>query len=157
MISGKHELYEAAIRNGYYLPKFKSGIITETYITDVICKRVYCPLFKDIRLLPCPRPPDKDSLIKYAKEIKPANNLPLGIDKEHTPNKEWLLALLSTHKSDLQIFKKDYVAPARVPKLAAKPSINLPSDFLSGLPDSRKRTKAKRLSLLSKGKTEAKL
>ena len=61
------------------------------------------------------------------------------------------------HKSDLHIFKKDYVAPARVPKLAAKPSINLPSDFLSGLPDSRKRTKAKRLSLLSKGKTEAKL
>ena len=157
MISGKHELYEAAIRNGYYLPKFKSGIITETYITDVICKRVYCPQFKDIRLLPCPRPPDKDSLIKYAKEIKPANNLPLGIDKEHTPNKEWLLALLSTHKSDLHIFKKDYVAPARVPKLAAKPSINLPTDFLSGLPDSRKRTKAKRLSMLSKGKTEAKL
>ena len=157
MISGKHELYEAAIRNGYYLPKFKSGIITETYITDVICKRVYCPQFKDIRLLPCPRPPDKDSLIKYAKEIKPANNLPLGIDKEHTPNKEWLLALLSTHKSDLHIFKKDYVAPARVPKLAAKPSINLPSDFLTGLPNSRKRTKAKRLTMIAKGKMESKI
>ena len=157
MISGKHELYEAAIRNGYYLPKFKSGIITETYITDVICKRVYCPQFKDIRLLPCPRPPDKDSLIKYAKEIKPANNLPLGIDKEHTPNKEWLLALLSTHKSDLYIFRKDYVAPARVPKLAAKPSINLPSDFLTGLPNSRKRTKAKRLTMIAKGKMESKI
>ena len=157
MISGKHELYEAAIRNGYYLPKFKSGIITETYITDVICKRVYCPQFKDIRLLPCPRPPDKDSLIKYAKEIKPANNLPLGIDKEHTPNKEWLLALLSTHKSDLHIFRKDYVAPARVPKLAAKPSINLPSDFLTGLPNSRKRTKAKRLTMIAKGKMESKI
>ena len=157
MISGKHELYEAAIRNGYYLPKFKSGIVTEAYITDVICKRVYCPQFKDIRLLPCPRPPDKDSLIKYAKEIKPANNLPLGIDKEHTPNKEWLLALLSTHKSDLHIFKKDYVAPARVPKLAAKPSINLPSDFLTALPNSRKRTKAKRLTMIAKGKMESKI
>ena len=43
VISGKHELYEAAIRNGYYLPKFKSGIVTETYITDVICGRVFCP------------------------------------------------------------------------------------------------------------------
>ena len=108
-------------------------------------------------MLPCPRPPDKDSLIKYAKEIKPANNLPLGIDKEHTPNKEWLLALLSTHKSDLHIFRKDYVAPARVPKLAAKPSINLPSDFLTGLPNSRKRTKAKRLTMIAKGKMESKI
>ena len=43
VISGKHELYEAAIRNGYYLPKFKSGIVNETYITDVICGRLFCP------------------------------------------------------------------------------------------------------------------
>ena len=54
VISGKHELYEAAIRNGFYLPKFKSGILNETYITDVVCGRVYCPQFKDIRLLPYP-------------------------------------------------------------------------------------------------------
>ena len=158
VISGKHELYEAAIRNGSYLPKFKSGIVSETYITDVVCGRVYCPQFKDIRLLPCPRPPDKEALIKYAKEIKTPNNKPLGInDKDHTPDKEWLMALLSTHRPELSIFKKDYVAPPRIPKLSAKPSINLPSDFLSGLPTSRKRTKAKRLTMIAKGKMESKL
>ena len=158
VISGKHELYEAAIRNGFYLPKFKSGILNETYITDVVCGRVYCPLFKDIRLLPCPRPPDKETLIKFAKDIKTPNNKPLGItDKDHTLDKEWLMALLSTHRPELKIFKKNYVAPPRVPKLAARPSINLPDGFLSGLPISRKRTKAKRLNMISKGKTESKL
>jgi hypothetical protein len=35
-ISGKFELYDSAIRNGYYLPKYKSGIITENYLTIVI-------------------------------------------------------------------------------------------------------------------------
>lgn len=78
VISGKHELYEAAIRNGFYLPKFKSGIITETYITDVICGRLFCPQFKDIRLLPCPKPPGKDVLISYAKKIQTPGNKSLG-------------------------------------------------------------------------------
>jgi hypothetical protein len=157
-ISGKHELYEAAIRNGFYLPKFKSGILTETYITDVICGRLYCPKFVDIKLLPCPRPPDKDTLIKYVKEINTPNSKKFGMfDEQHTPNKEWLLAVLSTFRPDLKIFKKDYVAPPRVAKISAKPTINLPSDFLTNLPVSRKKTKAKRLSMITKGKTEAKL
>jgi hypothetical protein len=65
--------------------------------------------------------------------------------------------LLSTYKADLKIFKKDYVAPPRVPKIDEKPSISLPSDFLEGLPVSRKKTKAKRLAIISKGKNESKL
>jgi len=139
------------------LPKYKSGIVTEVYITDVICKKIYCPLFKDIKLLPCPCPPDKDTLIKYAKDIKTPNKLPLGITEDYTPNKEWLLTLLSTHRPDLPIFKKDYVAPPRIVKMADQFNINLPSDFLESLPASRKKTKAKRLSMLSKGKMESKL
>ena len=115
-------------------------------------------MFKDIRLLPCPRPPDKDTLLKFAKEIKTPNNLSLGFhDIDHTPNKEWLLALLSTFRPEIAIFKKDYLAPPRIPKLSAKPSIALPADFLTDLPVSRKKTKAKRLTMISKGKTEAKL
>ena len=49
------------------------------------------------------------------------------------------------------------MAPPRTPKLSARPSINLPSDFLSGFPTSRKRTKAKRLTMIAKGKMESKL
>lgn len=66
VISGKAELYESALRNGYKLPSYKSGIITEAYISSVINGEFYCPKYSDIRLLPCPRPPDKDTLIKYA-------------------------------------------------------------------------------------------
>jgi hypothetical protein len=56
VIQSKSELYEAALRNGFYLPKLKSSIVTEQYLHDVINKRVFCPLYKEIKLLPCPRP-----------------------------------------------------------------------------------------------------
>jgi hypothetical protein len=69
-ISGKYELYEAALRNGFYLPKLKSGIVTETYITDVICGKIFCPQFKDIKLLPCPRTPDKVTLKNMLRKSK---------------------------------------------------------------------------------------
>ena len=58
-IRGKEDLYCAAIRNGYFLPKFSMSIITEDYITDVVLEKLYCPKFKDIRLAPCPFPPGK--------------------------------------------------------------------------------------------------
>ena len=59
-ISGKFELYDAAKRNGYYLPKYKSGIITENYLTNLILGEIFCPMYKDIRLAPCPSAPDKE-------------------------------------------------------------------------------------------------
>ncbi len=58
-ISGKYELYYSTIRYGYYLPKYKSNIITESYITKVLAGEIYCPKFSDIKLSPCPQPPDK--------------------------------------------------------------------------------------------------
>jgi hypothetical protein len=158
VISGKAELYESALRNGFKLPSYKSGIINEAYITGVINGEIFCPKYSDIKLLPCPRPPDKETLIKYANQIKTPNNKPLAIGyDDHTPDKEWLIMLLSTYKPDLKIFKKDYVAPPKIPKIDQKPSIALPSDFLEGLPVSRKKTKAKRLAMISKGKAEVKL
>ena len=158
VISGKHELYESTVRYGYFLPQFKSGIITEAYITEVLGGNIFCPKYSDIRMAPCPRPPDKQTLIKYANQIKTPNGKSLGIgDEDHTPDKDWLLKVLSTYKPELKIFAKDYVAPPRVVKIDSKPSIALPSDFLEGLPDSRRKTKAKRLTMISKGKAEAKL
>ena len=65
-IGNKGELYEAALRNGFYLPKFKCSIITEDYIYEVLIGNVLCPKYNAIKLLPCPRPPDKETLIKLA-------------------------------------------------------------------------------------------
>ncbi len=53
-ISGKAELYESALRNGYYLPKYKLGVIKEACITGVISGEIFCHKYADIRLLPCP-------------------------------------------------------------------------------------------------------
>ena len=64
MIGSKADLYDAAVRNRWYLPKFKSSIITEDYITNVITDKVFCPKYEDIRLILCPRPPDKSLLLK---------------------------------------------------------------------------------------------
>lgn len=58
-IHSKNDLYFACIRNGFYLPKLKSTIVTEEYIENVIHKKVLCPKFEDVRLKPCPSPPDK--------------------------------------------------------------------------------------------------
>jgi hypothetical protein len=113
-IQGKFDFYFAAIRNGFYLPKRKSSIVTEAYIEDVIHKRVLCPMYDQVRLKPCPTPPDKETLIKYAKEYAQRVNKSLGINDTHTPDKAWLVAFLSTYVPDCKIFKKDYVAPPRV-------------------------------------------
>jgi hypothetical protein len=157
-ISGKFELYDSAIRNGYYLPKYKSGIINENYLTNVILGEIFCPKYSDIKLAPCPSPPDKETLIKWVNQIKSPTGKTFGIGiDDHTPNKDWLVVILSTYKPDLKIFRKDYVAPPRVVKAEDKPNIALPSDFLDNLPPSRKKTKAKRLTLISKGKKEGQI
>ena len=67
-IKSKADLYEAALRNGYFLPKIKCSIITEEYIYGILTGTVLCPKYKDIKLLPCPKPPDKETLILYAQD-----------------------------------------------------------------------------------------
>ena len=67
-----------------------------------------------------PFPPDKDTFVTYAKNIKTPSKKPLGIDDfDHLPDKDWLVKLLSTYKPDSRIFSKDYVPPPRVKKIDA--------------------------------------
>lgn len=83
VINNKAELYEAAIRNGYYLPVLKSSIITEKFLTGVIKGMVWCPQFKEIRLNPCPRPPSKDILLEKLKQHVRAQKRALDFDEKH--------------------------------------------------------------------------
>jgi hypothetical protein len=71
-ITNIDDLYDAVLRNGYYLPKLKSSMRTETYLTGVMSKDIHCPLTKDIRLLNCPAPPTKAVLINKLKNIEVA-------------------------------------------------------------------------------------
>ena len=44
VIGCREDLWEAAFRNGYVLPKLTASICTEEYLMKVINKEVYCPL-----------------------------------------------------------------------------------------------------------------
>ena len=63
LVQNRRDLYEALLRNGYYLPKFKTTMITEEYMRNVITGKAFCPKYSDIKMLPCPRPPNKDVLL----------------------------------------------------------------------------------------------
>ncbi len=66
----------------------------------------------------------------HGKDVKNSGGKLLSIrDEQNTPNKEWLLVFVSTYRSDLKIFRKDYVSPPRILKKQAKPSISLPITF----------------------------
>lgn len=53
-IKCKGDLYEALIRNGYFLPSKKSSISRETYLIGIMTGKVYCPKMGDIKLKGCP-------------------------------------------------------------------------------------------------------
>ena len=87
IIGGKADLYEACQRNGWYLPKSKCSIITEDYLTRVITGRIFCPNYEEIRLVPCPRAPNKDTMLRDFNKIMVARKQISGIDDGHMPDK----------------------------------------------------------------------
>ena len=64
LIRNKNDLYEACLRNDYYLPRLKTSMVTEDYMRNVITGKAFCPKFKDIKMMPCPRPPGKEVLLR---------------------------------------------------------------------------------------------
>ena len=77
----------------------------------------------------------------------------LGIDASHTPDKGWLISIISSFNPQCEIFKKSYLPPPRVEKAENKAKVSLPADFLEGLPVSKKKRREKReekSNLLSK-------
>ena len=156
-INSVDDLYNAAIRNGYYLPSKSSSLVREEYLMEVISGQVYCPLFKDIRLQPCPMPPSKDILLTSLQEVLKQQHKDAGIDDKHTPNKQWIVHVLSTLQPKNQIFDKNYVPP-KVKKAVSEVAkiVQLPSNFIKDLPISKYKG-SKRLQLTRDGKLERKV
>jgi hypothetical protein len=157
IIGNKADLYEAAVRNGWYMPKFKSTIITEDYITRVITGRVYSPKYSDIKLMPCPKPPEKEVLLADFTKLMTSHKKSAGIDDNHVPDKGWLLAILGTYNPKLPYFDKGYVPPAKVGSIQHLSKVELPESFLDGLPASKRKVKARHLKMITGSKTEAKM
>ncbi len=117
IIGSKADLYDAAIRNGWYLPKYKSSIVTEDYITNVITGKVFCPKYENIRLIPCPRPPDKSLLLKDFAKLVQSEKKASGVDEAHAPDKNWLVQVLGTYNPRLHTSRKDICHLQRALKL----------------------------------------
>ena len=49
-------------------------MITEEYMRNVITGKAFCPKYSEIKMLPCPRPPNKDVLLKKFLEIGVTHN-----------------------------------------------------------------------------------
>jgi len=148
-IQNKRDLYEACERNGFYLPRLKTTMVTKEYMRQVIKGSSWCPLRKDIKMLGCPRPPNKSELLDKFWNYIDFNRLELtGVDREkHIPDKRWLLDILATYTPDDEIFGKGYNPPERASKLSEIKTIEVPEDFMKDLPFSRRKTKRKGLRI----------
>jgi hypothetical protein len=50
LVQNRRDLYEAVLRSGYYLPKFKSTMITEEYMHNVITAKTFCTKFSEVTM-----------------------------------------------------------------------------------------------------------
>ena len=60
----KEKLYEANVRNGFYMWNYKSSMNTVQNILLVKQGKMYVPKYEEVRLGPCPKPPLKSFVIK---------------------------------------------------------------------------------------------
>ena len=92
-VKSKKDLYEAVQRNGYYLPKPKSGIATEHYLVSVMDTTYWCPKTEQIRLRVCTRPPEKSVLLDKFHKYTRDKGYNTGVTGMKLPDKDWLLAV----------------------------------------------------------------
>jgi hypothetical protein len=142
LIRNKRDLYEACKRNGYYLLKFKSPMVTEDYTCHVIIGKSFCTKRVEIRMLPCPRPSNKESLVDMFRVLAEHNEwLLVGFDEKYFLEKGWLPDVIATFAPDAPIFAKDYLPPCDSSKLSEIKSIEVPTDFIRGLPLSQRKNR----------------
>ena len=52
-----HDMYELALRNGFYLPEESSSAVNEMFLLNVLNNQYWCPRYDAIKLKPCPKAP----------------------------------------------------------------------------------------------------
>jgi hypothetical protein len=110
-------------------------MITKDYMRDILCGKTFCPHYKDVKLLPCPRPPPVELLLRKFYRICESFNLlnNCGVDELRLPDKRWLLGFLSTFKPDGEILWKDYRPPANSNKLLEMKTVDVNKSFFEKL------------------------
>jgi hypothetical protein len=115
------------VANGYCLPRYKSSMITEDHMRDILGGRTFCPHYKEVKLMPCPRPPPVELLLRKFRRICESRNLlnNCGVDEVRQPDKRGLLDFVSTFWPDDEIFRKDHRPPARANKLSEMKTVDV--------------------------------
>lgn len=153
----KSALYDAMLRNGWYLPHKKSQIITVDYLLGVKDRRFFCPKYEDIRLRPCPLPPTKAQVVHEVFLILDKDcNLGFSEADHHKVDTTWALNILSSIQPDHEFFGKSFVPhiPSRSEEIALLNEND--AAFLDGLPDLSQLKKFKcKKSTLSIGKVKS--
>jgi len=89
-IRGKEDLYYAAIRNDYFLPKFSASIISEDYITHKEALKIFGKSYV---------PPPRNVKIDEKPIVSLPDDFVQGLPASKTKNKGIRLGLLSTSKA----------------------------------------------------------
>lgn len=144
------DLYEMATRNGYYLPDDSSSAVNEVMLLNIMQGAYWCPKTEDIRIKNCVKPPVKDVLFTKLEKLCLARSYNIAwMSEDHLPNRDWMVAVIATLDPQDEIFKKDYVAPPTRKRLRDIETIVLPNQLFEGLPQSKRKVKARRLKIMS--------
>ena len=118
-------------RYGYFLP-VNTAFCSVNYIQCVLDKIYYCPLYSELTLRPCPRPPTKQKLIEKIEFILKKKGKTIGNCSKTAPDIKWLLAVLSTLDPKDPIFERNYVPPPLKRKRKDVDEFRFPVDFFKG-------------------------
>lgn len=123
MVNDKETLFESILRNQLYPPKKKEMIMTQQFMKGVIgYQQFWLPKITDIKLLNCVDPPPRNELAKMVSErmltvdtgdasVNASVKRTADLVHRKPPNRDWLLAMLSTMNPECELFKKNYIRP----------------------------------------------
>ena len=125
------DLYNMAIRNGFYMPKQSSSAVNELMISNILKGHYWCPKTEEIRMKSIVKAPLKEMILVKLCQICYAHGLNIGwIDDTHLPDKLWLVNVIATVDPTNEIFDKGYVAPPVKMRLRDIETIVLPTELL---------------------------
>ena len=102
LLPSKQALYDILVhKKKYYMPSFESSCITDKYLLKVAKKQVFSISETSVKIGHLNMKLFVSDLMNILKEIV---EMPLGMDENHSPNKEWLINCICTLKPSHQIF-----------------------------------------------------
>ena len=123
-VKNTSQFYKACLANGLFLPPLKNQFVTKKLLMEMYEGKCFCPKQVDVKPLVCLNPPTNHHLVgiiatmieengSYPNEEQARQYHRLAAHmRRHTPDKQWMLALLSTLNPQHEVFQKGYRPPS---------------------------------------------